>query len=136
MWIGEMSKYPKIVKTKSGEITTDKNTYEKDVYISANGEINKRKKSPVKQVYSTSHKIGPVERKKLCENPSQKGVHGTDQSGLLDLTEGGHRYLAEQGIEVQTLSDSRTDRSFQEMRKAQSSFSSCHLLKSTCLPPI
>ncbi|MHC4071603.1 MAG: hypothetical protein ACYSWW_09510 [Planctomycetota bacterium] len=52
-----MSKYPKIVNTKSGQITIDKNTYEKDVYIFANGEINKTKESIAREIYGTSRKV-------------------------------------------------------------------------------
>ena len=103
MWIDEMSKYPRIVKTDFGEITIDKNTYEKDVYIFADGEIKKRKKSLAKDIYGTSHKIGPIELKELCKGHPRKVFIGTGQSGLLELTEEGHRYLSEHGIEAQTL---------------------------------
>ena len=97
-----MGKNPRIVETKFGEITVDKNTYEKDIYIFANGEIKKRKKSLAKDIYGTSHKIGPTELKKLCKgHPGTKFI-GTGQSGLVELTEEGHRYLTEHGVEVQT----------------------------------
>ena len=39
-----MGDYPIIVKTQFGEITVGKNTYEKDIYIFANGQIKKRRK--------------------------------------------------------------------------------------------
>ncbi|MBC8217590.1 MAG: hypothetical protein H8E73_03930 [Planctomycetes bacterium] len=95
---------PQIVETSFGKITVDKTTYEKDIYIFANGEIKKRKKSLAREVYGTSHKIGPAELKKLCKGRPRKVFIATGQSGLLELTEEGHRYLAEHGIEVQTLS--------------------------------
>ena len=98
-----MGTNPKIVETKFGEITVDKNTYERDIYIFANGEIKKRKKSLAKDVYGTSHKIGLSELKKLCKGHPRTIFIGTGQSGLVELTEEGHRYLAERGIEVQAL---------------------------------
>jgi hypothetical protein len=117
MWVGEMRKYPKIVKTKSGEITIDKNTYEKDVYIFANGEIKKRKKSLAKEVYGTSHKIGPAELKKLCKGHPRKVFIRTGQSGLLELTEEGHQYLAEHRIEVQALPTPELIQAFNKCEK-------------------
>jgi len=112
-----MGTNPKIVETKFGEITVDKNTYEKDIYIFANGEIKKRKKSLAKDVYGTSHKIGPTELKKLCKGHPRTTFIGTGQSGLVELTEEGHRYLAERGIEVQTLATPEVIEAFNKCEK-------------------
>jgi hypothetical protein len=98
-----MGKQPKIVKTTFGEITVDKNTYEKDIYIFANGDIKKRKKSLAKEIYGTSHKIGPAELKKLCKGHPKTIFIGTGQSGLVELRDEGRDYLAEHGIEVKDL---------------------------------
>ena len=98
-----MGKQPKIVKTAFGEITVDKNTYDKDIYIFANGDIKKRKKSLAKEVYGTSHKIGPTELKKLCKGHPRTIFIGTGQSGLVELTDEGQNYLSERGIGVKAL---------------------------------
>ena len=98
-----MYTHPQIIETSFGKITVDRNTYDKDIYIFANGEIKKRKKSLAREVYGTSHKIGPAELRKLCKGHPRKVFIGTGQSGLLELTEEGHQYLAQHGIEVQTL---------------------------------
>jgi len=112
-----MGKQPQIIETSFGRITIDKNTYEKDVYIFANGEIKKRKKSLAKEVYGTSHKIGPAELKKLCKGRPRKVFIGTGQSGLLELADEGHRYLVEHGIEVQTLSTPELIEAFNKCKK-------------------
>ena len=98
-----MGKSPKINKTSFGEITVDKNTYEKDIYILADGEIKRRKKSLAKKVYGTSHKIGPSELKKICKGNPKAVFIGTGQSGLVELTKEGQQYLAEHGIEAQAV---------------------------------
>jgi hypothetical protein len=98
-----MGKQPKIIETTFGEITVDKNTYEKDIYIFANGDIKKRKKSLAKEIYGTSHKIGSTELKKLCKGHPKTIFIGTGQSGLVELTDEGRDYLAEHGIEAKAL---------------------------------
>jgi hypothetical protein len=115
--IGEMGKHPKIVKTSFGEITVDKNTYEKDIYIFVSGEIKKRKKSLAKEVYGTSHKIGPTELMKLCKGHPKTIFIGTGQSGLVELTEEGRQYLAERGIEAQTLATPEVIKAFNKCEK-------------------
>lgn len=89
-----MYTHPQIIETRFGKITVDRNTYDKDIYIFANGEIRKRKKSLAREVYGTSHKIGLAELRKLCKGHPGKVFIGTGQSGLLELTEEGHQYLA------------------------------------------
>ena len=112
-----MSAQPQIVKTSFGKITVDKNTYEKDIYILASGEIKKRKKSLAREVYGTSHKIGPTELKKLCKGHPRVVFIGTGQSGLMELTEEGLSYLAERGIEVQALATPEVIDAFNRCQK-------------------
>ena len=88
-----------IADTSFGQITIGKNTYETDVYISTGGEIKKRKKRIAKEVYGTSHKIGPAELKKICKGHPKMVFIGTGQSGLAELTSEGNEYLREHGIE-------------------------------------
>ena len=112
-----MSKHPKIIKTSFGEITVDKHTYEKDIYILADGEVKRRKKSLAKKVYGTSHKIGPPELKKICKGHPKVIFIGTGQSGLVELTEEGQQYLAERGIEAQTLATPDVIKAFNKCDK-------------------
>jgi hypothetical protein len=112
-----MSRHSKIVDTKFGEITVDTNTYEKDIYIFANGEIKKRKKSIAKEVYGTSHKIGPTELKKLCKGRPKVIFIGTGQSGLVELTEEGKQYLSKHSINVHTLTTPEVIEAFNNCEK-------------------
>lgn len=112
-----MSTQPNIIKTSFGEITVDKNTYEKDIYIFASGEIKKRKKSLAREAYGTSHKIGPSELKKLCKGHPRIVFIGTGQSGLAELTEEGKSYLDELGIEVQALATPEIIDAFNKCQK-------------------
>ena len=122
-----MGKYPRIVKTTFGQITIDKNTYEKDIYILANGDIKKRKKSLAKEAYGTSHKIGPAELKLLCKGHPKTVFIGTGQSGLAELTEEGKKYLDERGVDVEALATPEIIEAFNKCEKAKAA-----LLHLTC----
>jgi hypothetical protein len=94
-----MAGYPTITGTQFGAITLGKETYDKDIYIRADGTVQKRKKKLAKQAYGTSHKIGPDELKKLCKGGPEIVFIGTGQQGLAELTEEGRRYLEKHGID-------------------------------------
>lgn len=89
-----------IIETSFGQVTIGRNTYEHDVYILADGEVKKRKKRLAREVYGTSHKIGPAELKKLCKGRPRKVFIGTGQSGLAEVTPEADAYLREHGIEA------------------------------------
>ena len=99
-----MNGFLKIDETSFGQVTIGRHIYETDMYILANGEIKKRKKKLAKEIYGTSHKIGPVELKKICKGRPKKVFIGTGQSGAAELTQEGLEYLHKFGIEscVQT----------------------------------
>ena len=89
-----------IVGTSFGEITIGKTTYETDVYILAHGEVKRRKKKIAREIYGTSHKIGPAELKRVCKGGPKKVFIGTGQSGAVELTAEGREFLEEHRIEV------------------------------------
>ncbi len=95
-----MSASSEITGTSFGEITIGRTTYETDVYILAHGEVKRRKKKIAKEIYGTSHKIGPAELKRVCKGGPKKVFIGTGQSGMVELTEEGRTFLAEHHIEV------------------------------------
>ncbi|HNY80823.1 MAG: MTH938/NDUFAF3 family protein [Sedimentisphaerales bacterium] len=88
-----------IMGTSFGEITIGKTTYETDVYVLASGEVKRRKKRLAKEVYGTSHKIGPAELKRICKGGPKKVFIGTGQSGVAELTPEGCDFLREHRIE-------------------------------------
>ena len=98
-----MGGYPAINGTAFGSITLGDETYDKDVYILAGGEVKKRKKRLAKDVYGTSHKIGPDELARLCKGKPKIVFIGTGQQGVAELTEEGKRYLEKQGIDYAAL---------------------------------
>ncbi len=89
-----------IVGTSFGEITIGRTTYETDVYILAHGEVKRRKKKIAREIYGTSHKIGPAELKKVCKGGPKKVFIGTGQSGAAELTAEGREFLEGHHIEV------------------------------------
>ena len=99
-----MKDYPEITSTNFGEVTINDMTYEHDIYIFADGQIKKRKKSLAKEIYGTSHMIGPEELKKLCKEKPAVVFIGTGQSGAAQLTEDGRAYLSKHKIEYVDIS--------------------------------
>ena len=98
-----MGAYPKITGTQFGSIGLDDETYDRDIYILADGEVKKRKKKLAKEVYGTSHKIGPDELAAICKGKPKIVFIGTGQQGVAELTEEGRRYLEKQGIDYAAL---------------------------------
>lgn len=98
-----MATYPKIRKTSFGEITVGNQTHTRDIYIRADGRVKKRKKALAKEVYGTSHKIGPRELKKVCKDPPEVLFIGTGQYGIVELTAEGERFLAARDIACRAL---------------------------------
>jgi len=93
-----MPKQPEITGARFGRITVGKKTYEHDVYIRADGEVKKRKKSIARAVYGSSHSIGPGELKKVCKGDPEIVFVGLGQSGLAELTEEAHEFLRARNI--------------------------------------
>ena len=96
-------KYPIINSTEFGQITVDGIVYDHDIRILVNGEVKKRKKALAKEIYGTSHKIGPKELESVCKGDPEILFIGTGQSGLAELTAEGRELLRERGIQFQTL---------------------------------
>ena len=81
----------------------DGEAYEKDVWILADGAVKKRKKKLAKEVYGTSHRIGPDELAKVCRGKPEIVFVGTGQQGVAELTAEVREYLEKQGINYAVL---------------------------------
>jgi len=81
----------------------DDETYDKEVCVRADGEVKKRKKRVAKEVYGTSHKIGPDELARICKGKPKIVFIGTGQQGVAELTEEGRRYLETHKIDYAAL---------------------------------
>jgi hypothetical protein len=122
-----MGGYPKITGTAFGSITLDDETYDKDVYILADGEVKKRKKRVAKEVYGTSHKIGPDELAKVCRGNPTIVFIGTGQQGVAELTEEGRQYLEKHRIDYAALPTPQIVASYNKCEKRKAA-----LLHITC----
>jgi hypothetical protein len=78
---------PEINKTSFGSITIDGITYDHDIIIRKNGDIEKRKKKLSKAIYGTSHTVSLDEMKFVYEEGIEGIIVGTGQYGVLKLSE-------------------------------------------------
>lgn len=72
---------PKIQKISFGSIEIENTTYDYDVIIRSDGQIEKRKKKLSKSVYGTSHIISLDEAKYIYEDGTETIIIG---SGMFD----------------------------------------------------
>ena len=84
---------PRIDSTKFGSIKIDGETFENDVVIRLDGEIEKRKKKLSKAVYGTSHTISLDEAKHLYQEGADKLIIGTGQTGQVKLSDDAEAYF-------------------------------------------
>jgi len=97
------SEYPQIDRTSFGQVTVGGKTYTHDLYIRADGKLKKRDKKLAKQLYGSSHTIGPEELEKVCKGDPEVLFIGNGMSGLAEVNEQARRYLAERSIQYEVL---------------------------------
>ena len=95
--------YPQITGTSFGEVTVGRKSYPHDVVIRVDGKVKKRKKALAKDVYGTSHMIGPKELERVCRGGLEVLFIGTGHSGQVQVTDEARQYLAQRSIECQAL---------------------------------
>jgi len=95
--------YPQIAPPGFGQITIAEKSYGHDIYISVRGKVKKRSKSLAKQLYGSSHTVGPEELEKVCKGGPEVLFVGTGHSGLVELTEEARRYLDQRSIKCEAL---------------------------------
>ena len=100
---GETKIYPIIQSIKFGEVTIDDKTYTRDLYIRADGSIKRRKKKLAKELYGTSHSIGPEELKILCKKKPEILIIGTGHDGCAGLTKKASAFLQKQAVGYELL---------------------------------
>ena len=77
---------PEIDATTFGSITIEGKTFEHDVLIRLNGEIEKRKKKLSKAIYGTSHVVSLDEAKFVYEKGTKRLIVGSGQDGNVELS--------------------------------------------------
>jgi len=95
--------YPQIDGARFGQVTIGGQTYERDVYINVNAKVKKRKKSLAKQVYGSSHIVGPQELERVCRGGPEVLFVATGHSGQVTLSDDADRYFAQRLIECRAL---------------------------------
>jgi hypothetical protein len=93
----------KINSTNFGSITVKGKTYENDILIRINGQIEKRKKKLSKKVYGTSHKISLAEAEYVYEKGADKIIIGTGQTGYVELSKKAGRFFEEKDLKSKLL---------------------------------
>jgi len=91
--------YPELSGAEFGEIIIGDTTHARDVFITVDGVVKNRKKGKAKEIYGTSHKVGPKELKKVCRGGPEVLFVGTGHSGQVELTEDAQRFLDQRAIE-------------------------------------
>ncbi len=91
--------YPQLAYPDFGQITVDRKTYDRDVYILVDGRVKKRKRDLAKAHYGSAHTIGPEELEKVCRGGPEVLFVGSGQSGKATLNEEARRYLDQRSIQ-------------------------------------
>jgi hypothetical protein len=91
---------PNIDQTSFGSITIEGTTFENDVLIRLNGEVEKRKKKLSKAIYGTSHMLSLDEAKYVYEKGSKRLIIGSGQAGNVELSEEAADYFKRKECQV------------------------------------
>ena len=91
---------PTINDTTFGSITVNDTTYDHDIIIRKNGNVEKRKKKLSKAIYGTSHTVSLDEMKFVYEESSEGIIVGTGQYGILKLSVEADGFLNSKDCEV------------------------------------
>jgi glucokinase len=96
-------KYPIVDAYEFGRITLGGKTYSTDVYVRASGKVKKRRKADIKELYGTTHKVGPEEVQKLVKGRPGVLVVGTGAEGKVEVAADARKILSKHGVTLQAL---------------------------------
>lgn len=74
--------------------------YDRDVFVPVNGKVKKRL---AKDLYGSSHKVGPKELARVCRGGPEVLFIGAGHPGQLEFTDDAERFLSERLIECHVL---------------------------------
>jgi exopolyphosphatase/guanosine-5'-triphosphate,3'-diphosphate pyrophosphatase len=94
---------PHLQSAEFGEIIIDGKSLKKDIYIHANGKIEKRNKKIAKNRFGTSHKISAEELKEICKEKPEILIIGSGYNGAVELIEEAKDFLKEEKIDFEVL---------------------------------
>jgi len=107
---------PKIDKTSFGYITIEGKTYEHDILIRLNGEVEKRKKKLSKKYYDTSHIISIEESKHIYEEGAQNLIIGSGQTGMVRLSKEAAELFNKKNCSVEIMPTSEAAQKWNEKK--------------------
>jgi hypothetical protein len=94
---------PKINSTIFGSITVKSKTFEHDIIIRMDGQVEKRRKKLSKRFYGTSHKVSLAEAKYIYEKGAKKIIIGTGQTGHVELSKKARKFFEEKDCKAKLL---------------------------------
>ena len=112
--------YPEIARVDFGEITVGQRTYSRDVYITVGGKVKKRDESLAKELYGSTHTVGPKELEKVCKGGPEVLFIGAGKSSKVELTKDARRFLALRSIKCEIKATVKAVESYNQskLRKA------------------
>ncbi len=110
-------KYPEIGWAGFGEVTVSRKTYTADFYIGVNGKVKNRDKTLARQLYGSSHTVGPKELEKVCKGGPAVLFIGSGKPGRLELNEDARRYLSQRSIRCELLPTPKAVEAYNESKQ-------------------
>jgi glucokinase len=95
--------YPTITHTACGEVTVDRKSYSRDIFISVFGEVKTRKKAADGRCHEQAHSVDVQEVEKICKGGPDLLIVAAGREGRLSLTDPALRFLAQRSIRVEVL---------------------------------
>lgn len=93
--------YPKLEALGFGAVSLDGERWERDFFVRASGQVKVRKKRAVKELYGTSHVVGPEELEKVCKGDPAVLIVASGYAGAVRLAPESESFLESRGIRVE-----------------------------------
>jgi glucokinase len=111
------AEYQPVELTADGEIAVGRTAYGQDIVIRVNGNVRKRKKRHIKQLYGTTHCIGTEEVARVCKGGPEVLFVGTGKSAKKELTGEATHYLERRAIECHVMSTAEAVDSYNDSQR-------------------
>ncbi len=95
--------YPEIAWEGFGKVTVAGASHAEDIYLPVTGKVKTRDKTLARQLYGSSHTVGPKELEKVCKGGPAVLFVGTGDPGKMTLNEESRQFLARRAIDCEVL---------------------------------
>ena len=110
-------RYPEITRVGFGEITVDKETYSKDIYIGVSGKVKKRDEGSAEELFGSAHVVGPKELERVCKGGPEVLFIGAGKSSKVELTDEARRFLDQRSIKCEVLPTVKAVESYNKSKR-------------------